>query len=100
MRNTDDELEYLKDYLIRNGIEPFWANSALGWVRRVMAGNIHWVTDLRYPQVRCHKDFKGCIRRLAVHCTLHSVSGTALGKIIYTFGVGKKSGNRIQIKAV
>lgn len=100
MRNTDDQLEYLKDYLVRNGIEPFWANSALGWVRRVMAGNTHWVTDLRYPRVSHHKDFKGCIRRLTVQCTLRSASDTAPGKIVYTFGMGKKGGHRVQIKAV
>ena len=99
-RTREDELGYLKDFLIRNGIDPFWANSALGWVRRVMAGNTHWVTDLRYPRVSRHKDYTGCIRRLTVRCTLHSASADAPGKIIYTFGVGKKGGHRVEIKAL
>jgi len=99
-RTREDELAYLKDYLVSHGIDPFWANSALGWVRRVTAGNTHWVTDLRYPRVSRHKDYTGCIRRLTVRCTLHSASADAPGKIIYTFGVGKKGGHRVEIKAL
>jgi hypothetical protein len=98
-RTRDDELAYLKDYLVRNGIEPFWANSALDWVRRVMAGNTHWVTDLKCPRVLHSKDFTGVIRRLTVRCTLHSVSADAPGKIVYTFRPGK-GGHRVEIKAV
>jgi len=99
MRNTDQELEYLKDFLIRKGIEPFWANSALGWVRRVMAGNTHWVTDLKYPRVSHSKDYDGVVGRLTVHCTLHGESASVPGKIIYTFRPGKV-GHRVEIKAI
>jgi hypothetical protein len=98
-RTRDDELDYLKDFLIRNGIEPFWAHSALGWVRRVMAGNTHWVTDLRYPRVSQSKEFKGVIRRLTVDCTLHGESASVPGKIVYTFQPGK-GGHRVEIKAI
>ena len=62
-------------------------------------GYTHWVTDLRYPRVSRHKDYTGCIRRLTVRCTLHSASDDAPGKIIYTFGIGKKGGHRVEIKA-
>lgn len=99
-QTRDDELDYLKDYLVRSGIDPFWAHSALGWVRRVMAGNTHWVTDLRYPRVSHSKDHKGVIRRLTVRCTLHGESTAVPGKIIYTFGAGKKGGHRVEIKAI
>jgi len=100
MKNTDEKMKWLNDFLTRNGVEPFWANSAMGWVRRVMAGNTHWVTDLRCPRVSCHKDFKGCIRRLTVRCTIHSASDTVPGKIVYTFGAGKQGGHKVEIKAV
>lgn len=99
-RTGHEELDYLKDYLIRNGIKPFWAHSALDWVRRVMAGNTHWVTDLKSPRLSHNKDHTGCIRRLTVRCTLHSASDDAPGKIIYTFGAGKKGGHRVEIKGV
>ena len=100
MRNTDQELDPLKDYLIRNGIRPFWVHSALDWVRGVMAGNTHWVTDLRNPRVSSHKDYTGVIRRLTVHCTIHSESAAVPGKIIYTFRTGGKGGHRVEIKAL
>lgn len=99
-RTQDDELDFLKDYLIRSGIRPFWVHSALDWVRGVMAGNTHWVTDLKSPRLSRSKDYKGVIRRLTVQCTLHSVSQSVPGKIIYTFRPGGKGGHRVEIKAV
>lgn len=99
-RTRDQELDYLKDFLIRNGIEPFWAHSALGWVRHVMAGNTHWVTGLKRPRVSQSKKHKGIVQRLTVHCTIHSVSDQVPGKIIYTFGAGKTGGHRVEIKAI
>lgn len=87
--DRETELQHLKDFLIRNGVEPFWANSALAWMRQAMAGNIHWATDLRRPRVKVDPTYK-CIERLTVHCMLHSESGSAAGKITYTFGNGHK----------
>ena len=98
-RTRNDELESLKDFLVRNGIEPFWAHSALGWVRRAMAGNTHWATDLKRPRLLRSKDYKGVVRRLTVHCILHSASDCVPGKIIYTFRPGK-GGHRVEIKAI
>ena len=87
--DRETELENLKDFLLRNGVQPFWANSALAWVRQAMAGNTHWVTDLHHPRVKVDPIYK-CIKRLTVHCMLHSESGAAAGKITYTFGNGHK----------
>ena len=98
-RTRNDELESLKDFLVRNGIEPFWAHSALGWVRRAMAGNTHWATDLKRPRLLRSKDYKGVVRRLTVHCILHSASDCVPGKIIYTFRPGK-GGHRVEITAM
>jgi hypothetical protein len=99
MKSTDEKMKWLNDFLTRNGVEPFWANSALVWVRRVMAGNIHWVTDMNHPKVTVDPVFK-YVRKLTVQCLLHSTSGTAPGKIVYTFGAGKQGGHKVEIKAV
>ena len=98
-RTRDQELDDLKAFLVRNGIEPFWANSALSWVRRAMAGNTHWVTELKYPRVTQSKTYTGVVQRLSVQCTLHSTAATVPGKIIYTFRPGK-GGHKVEIKAV
>lgn len=98
-RTRDQELDDLKDFLIRNGIQPFWANSALSWVRRAMAGNTHWATDLKRPRISRSKEYNGVIKRLSVRCTLHSVAASVPGKIVYTFRPGK-GGHKVEIKAV
>lgn len=58
----------------------------------------NWVTDLRHPRLSRHKDYTGAIRRLTVHCTIHRVSQSVPGKIIYTFRPGGKGGHRVEIK--
>lgn len=98
-QTPDQQIETLKAFLLRRGIDPFWANSALSWVRRALAGNTHFVTDLRYPQLTENKEYKGVIKRLSLSCTLHSVSDRVSGKIIYTFRPGR-GGHRIIVKAI
>jgi hypothetical protein len=98
-RTQKDELDYLKDFLLRNGIEPFWASSAIVWVRRAMAGNTHWATDLKRPRVCQSNAYKGVVKRLSVHCTLHSTTASVPGKIVYTFRPGR-GGHKVHIKAV
>ena len=89
------ELEHLRDFLLQNGVEPFWANSALGWVRQAMAGNTHWATNLHHPKVTVDPAFK-CVKTLTVRCTLHSVSQAVPGIIHYEH----KDGHRVSVKAI
>lgn len=89
------ELDRLRDFLIQKGVEPFWANSAIAWVRQAMAGNVHWATDLHHPKVTVDSAFK-CVNTLTVRCTLHSVSETAPGIIRYEH----KDGHRVTVKAI
>jgi len=88
------ELDRLRHFLIQKGVEPFWANSALAWVRQAMTGNIHWATDLHHPKVTVDAQFK-CVKTLTVKCTLHSVSQTVPGIIRYEY----KDGHRVTVKA-
>ena len=88
------ELDRLRDFLIQKGVEPFWANSAIAWVRQAMAGNIHWATDLHHPRVTVDRQFK-CVNTLTVRCTLHSVSDTVPGIIRYEH----EDGHRVTVKA-
>jgi hypothetical protein len=90
----NQELENLKKYLLAKGVEPFWVNSALSWIRQAMAGNTHWATGLQRPQVKVNTIYK-CVDRLTVHCTINSVSGSVPGIITYTFG----NGHKVNIKA-
>jgi len=91
----EEELDRLRHFLIRKGVEPFWANSAMAWVRQAMAGNIHWATDLHHPKVTVDPAFK-CVKTLTVRCTLHSVSETVAGIIRYEH----EDGHRVTVKAV
>lgn len=91
------ELDRLCSFLVQRGVEPFWANSAIAWVRQAMAGNAHGCTNLRHPCVMIRPDCK-CLRRLTVDCTLHSVSGSVPGRIIYTYRPG--DGHQVNIKAI
>lgn len=95
MMDREEELNHLRDFLLQNGVESFWANSAIGWVRQAMAGNIHWATDLYHPKVTVDPKFK-CVRTLTVKCTLHSVSDTVPGIIRYEH----KGGHRVSVKAI
>lgn len=88
------ELDRLRDFLIQHGVEPFWANSAIAWVRQAMAGNTHWATDLHHPKVTVDPAFN-CVKTLTVGCTLHSVSQTVPGIIRYEYG----NGHRVTVKA-
>ena len=89
------ELDRLRHFLIQNGVEPFWANSAIAWVRQAMAGNVHWATDLHHPRVTVDPQYK-CVNTLTVRCTLHSVSDTVPGIIRYEH----KDGHRVTVKAI
>lgn len=89
------ELDRLRDFLIQKGVEPFWANSAIAWVRQAMAGNIHWATDLHHPKVKVDRQFN-CVNTLTVRCTLHSVSQTVPGIIRYEHD----NGHRVTVKAI
>lgn len=93
--DREKELQHIRDFLIQNGVEPFWANSAIGWVRQAMAGNIHWATDLHHPKVTVDTQFN-CVKTLTVRCTLHSVSDTVPGMILYEY----KDGHRVTVKAI
>ncbi len=102
--DREAELDRLRSLLIQRGVEPFWANSAIGWVRHAMAGNLYWITDLRRPRwitdlknpcVKVNPFYK-CVDRLTVDCTLHSESGSVPGRITYTFGKGHK----VNVKAI
>ncbi len=98
------ELEHLKEFLLRGGVSAHYANSALGWIRHAMAGDLYWVTDLkrprwitdlRNPRAKVNPFYK-CVDRLTVDCTLHSESGSVPGRITYTFGKGHK----VNVKAI
>lgn len=93
--DREAELDNLRNYLLRNGVDAFWANSAIGWVRQAMAGNIHWATDLRQPKVKVDKTYK-CVDTLTIKCTLHSVSETVAGQIRYEH----KNGHKVSVKAI
>lgn len=93
--DRQEELQHLRDFLLQNSVEPFWANSALAWVRQAMAGNTHWATNLHHPKVTVDPTFK-CVRTLSVKCTLHSVSDTVAGIIRYEH----KDGHRVTVKAI
>lgn len=94
-KTRDQEIQILKEFLLQKGVEPFWVSSALGWIRRGMAGNTHWATDLRHPKVKVNKEFK-CVDSLTVRCTLHSVSDTVPGQIRYEH----KNGHKVIVKAI
>ena len=89
------ELDCLRHFLIQKGVEPFWANSAIAWVRQAMAGNTHWATDLHHPKVTVDAQFK-CVNTLTVRCTLRSVSQTVPGVIRYEHD----NGHRVTVKAI
>lgn len=94
--DREEELDHLRNFLIQHGVEPFWANSALGWVRQAMAGNTHWATNLHHPKVTVDPAFK-CVKKiLTVQCTLHSVSDMVAGIIRYEH----KNGHRVTVKAI
>jgi hypothetical protein len=95
--DRETELDRLRSFLIQRGVEPFWANSALAWVRQAMAGNVHWCSHLRHPCLMISPDYK-CVRRLTVDCTLHSVSESVPGRIVYTYRPGK--GHTVNVKAI
>jgi hypothetical protein len=93
--DREDQLNHLRNFLVQNGVEPFWANSALAWVRQAMAGNTHWATGLHHPKVTVDPKFH-CVRTLSVKCTLHSVSDAVPGIIHYEH----KDGHRVTVKAI
>ena len=93
--DREEELANLQNFLLQKGVEPFWANSAIAWVRRAMAGNTHWATNLHHPKVTVDSAFK-CVKTLTVKCTLHSVSDTVAGIIRYEH----KNGHRVTVKAI
>lgn len=92
--DRQEELDHLRNFLIQHGVEPFWANSAIAWVRQAMAGNTHWATGLHNPKVTVDAQFK-CVKTLTVRCTLHSVSETVPGIIRYEH----EDGHRVTVKA-
>jgi len=82
-------IEKITDFLRHNKVDAFWINSAIGWIRRGLAGNCHWCTELHNPKVTVDKKFH-CVKKFTVQCTINTVEGHKPGTLTYTFNKGHK----------
>jgi hypothetical protein len=85
-------------YFATNKVENFWADSAMQWIRSVLAGNRHFVKEVSNPKLRTRD---GRVQRF--ECDAIAIapdSGKEVkARIIYTFTVRGLSGkHHVELK--
>jgi len=80
------------DFLMHKGADRFWANAALKHIMLSLAGNTHWITEIRSPKAIIGN--YGMVDKFSAKCSINTVGQKVSGKLIYTFCRGHK----VQVK--
>ena len=70
-------------FMLRKGVDKFWANSAIKHIMLNFAGNDYWLTDIKRLTVIVG-DY-GMVNKFTMQCIINKVNNIMQGKLIYTF---------------
>lgn len=62
---TGHELHrFIREYLEKNKVKPFWVASAMEYIEKVIYGNGHFLTSVSSPELVVHRDYK-CVEKFS-----------------------------------
>jgi len=87
----------IRNYLRDRGIHSVWIEGAIGYIRRALNGNRHFVTQVTSIRLRKRGHLKDGIGTLAleVKAELPDAGKTASGSIVYSFSPTRAKAHRV-----
>jgi hypothetical protein len=94
-------LNQIENYMTRKNIDSFWMRIVLRHINNAMAGNRHFISNVKNPRISIDRKFPKAlsVKRLSMSCTIQGESGTTQGTLVYKQPT-KRFGHRIDIKAI